>query len=167
MHWLGTWVAIFCKHSYSITERYSHVHTNDSRLQCSAYHWERTRQPSVPTAFHAALYNMISFSAASLLEETGNISIESLKKKNSACKGQREQGRKVTYYDGLTAKVALVISSHFWAPGSWTWGWIVPYFEFGVVTWPDHGWSRPTCWQSSFLSKAWKNKPKKPNLALI
>lgn len=36
---------------------------------------------------------MISFSAASILEETGNISIESFKKKNPSQKGQR-QGRK-------------------------------------------------------------------------
>lgn len=85
----------FCKHSYSITERYSHVHTNDGRLQCSAYHRERTRQPSVPTAFHAALHNMISFSAASLLEETGNISIESLKKK--ICLERTERGREKSY----------------------------------------------------------------------
>lgn len=106
----GHFSSYFCKHSYSITERYSHIHTNDSRLQCSAYHRERTRQPSVPTAFHAALHKAISFSAASLLEETGNISIESFKKKNSG-------GRKDIHYDGLTAKVAPVISSHFLSPG--------------------------------------------------
>jgi len=42
---------------------------------------------------------MISFSAASLLEETGNISTESFKKKISSCKGQRERGKKVTRDD--------------------------------------------------------------------
>lgn len=42
---------------------------------------------------------MLSFSAASLLEETGNISIESCKKKISSRKGQREGGKKVIHDD--------------------------------------------------------------------
>lgn len=107
----GHFSSHFCKHSYSITERYSHVHTNDRRPQRSAYHRERTRQSSVPIAFHAALHNMISFSAASLLEETGNIPIESLKK--MLAKDRKRKGEKLSIYDGLTANVALVISSHF------------------------------------------------------
>lgn len=42
---------------------------------------------------------MITFSAASLLEETGNISTESFKKKISSRKGQREGGKKVVHDD--------------------------------------------------------------------
>lgn len=45
------------------------------------------------------------------------------------------------------------------------WGWSVLSFKLGAVELPCRGRSTPTCWQSTFLSKAQKQKLQKQNLA--
>ena len=162
----GHFSSHFCKHSYSITERYSHVHTNDSRFQCSAYHRERRREPSVPTVLHAAWHKDDLF-FSSLPSGRDRQHFNWILQEKNFFMQRTERAREKSYpWWFITAKVAFVISSHFWAHGLWTWwGWSVLSFKFWVVKPPGRGWSTPTCWQSTFLSKAWKKKLQKQNLA--
>lgn len=96
---------------------------------------------------------MISFSTASLLEETGNISIESFQKRISSCKGQREGGEKklsmmIHHCKGSICNFLSLLSST-----GLDRGWSVLSFKFWVVKLPHHGRSTPACWQRAFLSK--------------
>lgn len=116
----GHFSSHFCKQSYSITESYSHVHTNDSRLQCSAYHRERTRQPSVPSVLHAALHKDDLFQQPPFWKRQATFQLNPLRKKFLQAKDREKEGKSYPWWF-ITAKVVFVISSHFWAHGSWTW----------------------------------------------
>lgn len=165
MHWLGTSVAIFASTLIPL-QKDIHMYTQ-MIVDFSVVLITEKGQDSTYCISCCLTQCDLFFSSFPFGRDRQHFNWLLKKNKKSACKRQREEGRKVIHYDGLTAKVALVISSHFWAPGPWAWGWIVLCFKFGVATWPDDGWSTPTCWQSSFLSKVWKKKPKKQNLALI
>lgn len=95
MYWLGTSVAIFAN---TLIPLQKDIHTyTEMTVDFSVVLITEKGQDSLVYLLYCLLHytKMISFSTASFLEETGNISIESFKKKTIHAKDKREGGKKL------------------------------------------------------------------------
>lgn len=98
MYWLGTSVAIFANTLIPL-QKDIHMYAQMT-VDFSVVLITEKGQDSLVYLLYCMLHytEMISFSAASLLEETGNISIESFKKKHFFTQ-RTERGRKIVIRD--------------------------------------------------------------------